>query len=114
MPRIRAVGEEARARLVSGAGGHDQRQPYRDAIAGLGAGDVIEVIPESGEALRTLKVRLRRAAREVGRVIRYGETVDDTLLVWLAPGQRRRRRTTDREGQDQGPASPTPQEELPP
>ena len=94
MPRITTVGPEARARLVrAGAGkGYQDRQPYRDAIAGLTADAMIELEPEGGETMRQVKARLQRAAKEVGREIRSGETQQGTLLVWLAEPTRRRPR----------------------
>ena len=98
MPRVKAVGPEARARLISGGKGYQERQPYRDAVTSLSDQQLVELAPENGETLRQLRVRVRRAAKDVGREIQYGETTDGTLLVWLAePVRRRRRRRTETE-----------------
>ena len=98
MPRVKAVGPEARARLISGGKGYQERQPYRDAVTSLNDQQLVELEPENGETLRQLRVRVRRAATDVGREIQYGETMEGTLLVWLAePVRRRRRRRTETE-----------------
>jgi hypothetical protein len=114
VPKFRQVAPEARSRLVSGAGqskGYQERAPYREAVASLTNGQLIEIEPEESENLRQVKVRLRRAAKEVGRDVQYGETREGTLLIWLAevPRQRRRRRTGDQDGE-----LPAPQEEMTP
>ena len=100
MPQVRTVGLEARARLIKAHGGkgYDQRAPYREAIAALSDDQVLELEPEDGETLRQIRVRLARAAKEVGTEIKSGETREGTLLLWLAnpqPQQRRRRRSKD-------------------
>ena len=105
MPTVRVVGPEARARLTRfGVGkGYQQRQPYREAIAGLSGDQMIEVEPEPGETLRQIRVRVARAAKELGQEIRSGETRDGTLLVWLAQPRQRRQRRARGSGLDQGP-----------
>ena len=96
MPRFTQVGVEARSRLISGGKGYQERAPFREALAGLDNNGTLEIEPEQGERLQAIRVRLRRAAREVGREIQVGVTQEGTLLVWLAdagqPVRRRRRR----------------------
>lgn len=65
------------------------RQPYRDAIAGLVEGGFVEIAPEDGESIRQVKTNVTRAAHEVARAVRYGETKDGTLLVWLGAARKR-------------------------
>ena len=119
MPKIREVGVEARSRLIDGSGrgkGYQERAPYREAIASLEGDRLIEIEPEGGENLRQLKVRLRRAAGELGREIQYGETREGTLLAWAGEHARRRERRGRRRtshGQH-GPELLTPQEEMAP
>jgi hypothetical protein len=50
----------------------------------------LELIPDDGETLRTLRRATNRAAKEIGRDVKHGETQDGTLLVWLAWPTRRR------------------------
>ncbi len=96
MPKFKTVGPEGRSRLVSGGKGDQERQAYREAVTSLSDQQLVELEPEDGETLRQLRVRVRRAAKDVGRDIKYGETTEGTLLVWLAePVRRRRRRRTD-------------------
>ena len=112
MPRFTRVGLEARSRLVSGGKGYQERAPFREALAGLDHNGTLEIEPDQGERLQAIRVRLRRAAREVGRAILVGETQEGTLLVWLADATqpvRRRRRSTD---QQQGNDLPDPQGEM--
>ena len=111
MPRFTQVGLEARSRLVSSGKGYQERAPFREALAGLDNDRTLEIEPDQGERLQTIRVRLRRAAKEVGREIQVGETQEGTLLVWLADAgqpvrRRRRRRSTD---QQQGTDLPVPQ-----
>src|SRR5918999_2824106 len=98
MVTIRRAAADARARLLPkgpGARTYQLRAPIREAIAALRGEEAIELTPEPGETLRQVKVVVRRAAKEAGQEIQYGETRDDTLLVWLAePTRRRRRRRT--------------------
>ena len=98
MVRISEAAADARARLMPkgpGARAYQLRAPIREAIAALRGEEAIELTPEPGETLRQVKVVVRRAAKEAGQEIQYGETRDDTLLVWLAePTRRRRRRRT--------------------
>ena len=91
MPRFTQVGLDARSRLVSGGKGYQERAPFREAVASLTGDAMVEIEPEQGERLQAIRVRLRRAAREVGREIQVGETREGTLLVWLAEGAPRRR-----------------------
>ena len=109
--RVKTVGQEARERLVSGGKGYQERQPYREAITSLSGDQLVELEPEPGETLRQMRVRVRRAAKEVGREVQYGETREGTLLVWLAEEvrRRRRRRTAD---QQPGADLPDPQGEM--
>jgi len=72
-------------------------QPYRQAILSLASDATVEPIPDEGESLRKLKLLTNRAAREIGRNVKYGETQEGSLLIWLAnqeatPQKRRRRR----------------------
>ena len=102
--RFKAVGTEARARLVGGNKADQERQPYREAIVSLDGDQTLEIEPEEGENLRAIRLRVRRAAREVGREVKLEETVNGSLLLWLAePTQpvrrRRRRRREDQERQ---------------
>jgi hypothetical protein len=74
--------------------GYQEREPFRQAITELTLDSAIEVTPDSGESLRKLKLNLARASKEVTRNIGYGETGDNTVLVWLDEGntgQKRRR-----------------------
>jgi len=82
--------------------GYTQREPYRRAIANLTEDRAIELSPQRGETLRSLKLNLVRAAKEVGRNIAYGETSDGALVAWLDEDdigkemRPSRERTTDR------------------
>ena len=107
MPRFHQVGLEARARLRTK--GADARASYREAIANLEDGQLIELEPESGETLRSLRVNLRRAAKEVGREVQSGETNEGTLLVWLAQSaQPTRRGRRARGAEPEGTTQPRP------
>jgi hypothetical protein len=92
MPRIKTADQTARMRLKPRAGAVDTRAPFREAIAGLEPDEVLEIQAEGPETLRSLTVNVSRAARETGVAVTYGETVDDTLLVWRRSESRRRRR----------------------
>ena len=95
MVKIREAGADARARLVrkgSSTKAYELRAPIREAITNLRGEEAIELTPDADETLRQVKVVARRAAKEVGRDIQYGETEEKTLLVWLAEPTRRRRR----------------------
>jgi len=83
VPRISEVGRDARARLKS-AGRPNPRAPYIEALATLEGDRTLEIIPDEGETLRQVRGSLTRAAKEVGRGIKSGETQEGTLLVWLA------------------------------
>jgi hypothetical protein len=92
MPTIRPAAADARARLKQGVGqGYLNREPYRRALQGLSGDQLLELEPDEGESLRKIRVNLARAAKEVGKEVRSGETQEGTLLVWLAEGPRRRR-----------------------
>ena len=95
MPTIRTVGAEARARLVRKGTGRDELAPYRAALANLEGDAHLELAPEDNETMRAMKLRVSRASKQVGKDVKYGETQDGTLLVWLSsptPVRRRRRR----------------------
>jgi len=96
MVKINEVGTAARARLVprgAGAEGYRLRAPIREAIAKLEGEQLLELEADAGESLRHVKLVSRRAAKEVGKDIQYGDTEQGTLLVWLAqPTTRRTRR----------------------
>lgn len=98
MAQIRQVDPSAKARLKHRTKGFDERAPYRSAVTELRRENMMELEPETGETLRKIKLNLSRAAKEVGRAITYGETQEDTVLVWLAdadgaPRKRRARRS---------------------
>jgi hypothetical protein len=95
MVTISQAGPDARSRLVrqgAGSKAYQLRAPIREAIAALRGEETIELVPDSGESMRHVKLVARRAGQDVGRDIQYGETREDTLLVWLAEPTRRRRR----------------------
>ena len=92
MPRISQTDKTARMRLRQRGAGVYARAPFREAIAGLDNDDVIEIRAEGRETMRGLKLNITRAAREVQADVTYGETVDDTLLVWRRTDTNRRRR----------------------
>ena len=83
MPRISEVGRDARARLKS-AGRPHPRAPYIEALDALEGDRTLEITPDEGETLRMIRGSLTRAAKEVGKGIKSGETQEGTLLVWLA------------------------------
>jgi hypothetical protein len=92
MPVFHDAGPEAKGRLMTTSIGYQQRQVYRDNLGKLSEGQICEVEPETGETLRKLKVNVRRAANELDMNVRYGETREETLLIWSeAPRERRRR-----------------------
>ncbi|HYU21310.1 MAG TPA: hypothetical protein VEQ11_21710 [Chloroflexota bacterium] len=93
MARIRSVDSSAKGRLKQRTKGYEEREPYRRAILSLSGDGTIELEPESGETLRKIKLNLARAAKEVGRPVKYGETTDNKILAWLTDsgGIRRRR-----------------------
>ena len=94
MAQIREVDVSAKQRVKQRTKGYQEREPFRQAVANLTADRAIELMPESGESLRKLKLNLARAAKEVGRNISYGETGDNAIVAWLDEGntgQKRRR-----------------------
>jgi len=94
MPSIRNVELDARNRLAKRAPAYDARAPYREAIANLMDARLIEIVPDEGETLRRLKLLVSRAAKEVCRDTKYGETDKGSLVVWLdspMTGTRKRR-----------------------
>lgn len=98
MPRINQTDKSARTRLRQRAGGADARVPFREAIARLEPDGVIEIRAEGRETMRGLKLNVARAAREVQADVTYGETIDDTLLVWRRTDTGRRRRRSVQTG----------------
>ena len=96
MVQVRQAGPEARARLVRDSRGYSEREPYRQAILVLEGDSTVELVPDEGESIRKLRLLTNRAAKEAGRDVKYGETRDGSLLIWLAdqdaPRQRRTRR----------------------
>jgi hypothetical protein len=99
MARITTVDlAEARSRLKSEAHGYAERAAYREAIGSLTDDRMLELEPDAGETMRSLKLTVTRAAKEVNRDVRYGESDEGTLLVWLEDRPRttrRRRRRKD-------------------
>ncbi len=91
MAQIRTVDATAKRRLKKRSKTDQERDQYRLAIAQLGQQGMIEVEPEDGETLRKIKLNLSRAAKDGGVTIKYGETHDNTILVWLADPPTRRR-----------------------
>ena len=91
MPQIRKVDATAKLRLKQQSKTDQERDQYRRAIAQLGPQGMIEVEPEDGETLRKVKLNLSRAAKDIGLTIKYGETHDNTVLVWLADSTTKRR-----------------------
>jgi hypothetical protein len=87
VPKFREAGPEARQRLLQTSKGFQQRQIYRDALGQLIEGKYWEVQPEGTETLRKLKVNVRRAANELEMNVKYGETAEKTLLVWIEPAR---------------------------
>jgi len=95
VPTVQTVDSGARAKLRNNR--TDDRAPYREVIANLSGDRALELTPGDGETLRKLKMTITRAASDVGRVIKYGETEEGTLLVWLADqGAAGKRRTQRR------------------
>jgi hypothetical protein len=103
--RIKQADRGAKTRLVSGLRGPTWKRPYLDAINGLEGDTVLEFETEEGETLRQIRVRIARAAKELGRILRVGETQEATLLVWLAEAHTPLRRGRRRKAA----ASPTPE-----
>ena len=92
---------------------YQERAPYREAVANLEDGQLIALELEASENLRQVKVRIRRAAKEIGREVSYGGTAEGTLLAWLAEAPRRRRRRRSRSA-SQDADLPAPQKEMAP
>jgi hypothetical protein len=90
---IREVGLEAKDRLITKPKGDADREPIREAIRNLTADNAMELTPAEGDSMRGLKRSVTRAANEVNRTIKYGETPEGTLLVWQATPRRRTRRS---------------------
>jgi hypothetical protein len=91
MANFRRVSSDAKNRLRQRTRGFQEREPYRTAIGNMSGDDVIEIVPESGETFRKIKLNLSRASKEVGKAITYGETSDGSVLAWLADGAPKRR-----------------------
>jgi hypothetical protein len=116
MVKISEAGADARARVVrKGAGtkAYQLRAPVREAITKLRGEDAIELTPDADETLRQVKLVARRAAKDVGREIQYGESDEGTLLVWLAEPTRRRRRRRGAEQADEADVLAAQEEMLP-
>ncbi len=100
MVQVRQAGPEARARLAKQGRGYSEREPYRQAILALVGDATVELVPDEGETIRKLRLLTNRAAKEAGRDVKYGETQEGSLLIWLAepskagsaPVKRRRRK----------------------
>ncbi|MFN8522882.1 MAG: hypothetical protein U0821_07210 [Chloroflexota bacterium] len=92
MVQFRQVSESAKQRLRSKSRGYADREPYRQAILSISGSNPIEVVPDSSDTLRKVKLNVSRAAKEVTTNIKYGETVDGTLLVWVDSGESSGRR----------------------
>src|SRR5688572_763203 len=92
MPRFATVDlAEARNRLKHRSAGYDARAPYREAIASLTDAAALEVTPESGESIRSMRLKLSRAAKEVNRQVAYGVNPEGNLIVWLEAAKPTRR-----------------------
>jgi hypothetical protein len=91
MARIRKVDATAKQRLKKRSKSDQERDEYRSAVGQLDKQGMIEVEPDEGETLRKIKLNLSRAAKEIGREIQYGETQENTVLVWLAGETPKRR-----------------------
>jgi hypothetical protein len=96
MVRTRQVGPDARNRLVRKGPRPAWREPYLEAIRGLSGDQIIEVEPEEGETLRQIRMRVAWTARHLGKDVRVGETLEETLLVWLGQPEGTRRSRTKR------------------
>ena len=93
MPQFTTVDlAEVKNRLRGRSRGRAARAPYREAIANLSANHLLELEPDDGETMRGLKLNVTRAAKEVDRQVRYGESDEGTLLVWLETKPRKARR----------------------
>lgn len=81
------------AELATPPQGYLNRAPYRDALSGLAAGQVLVITP-GDESHRAIKFRINDAAKEMGINVLYGENKDGNILVWLTdqpkPPSRRR------------------------
>ncbi len=92
MVQIPEVGLAATDRVARRGRSDREREPYLQAVRRLTADQVVELVPDAGESLRTLKRLTSRAATEVGRRIPCGVTPEGTLVVWPASIKRRARR----------------------
>lgn len=98
MPKFEVVSiEEAMQRAGRGAGENDRYVEFVGSLSSTKAG---KITPGEGETYRSVRVRLGRAAKSVGRTLTM-KRVGDELYCWLADqptGRRRGRRprqTTD-------------------
>jgi len=92
MQRITTVGlVEARNRLRGKGAGYESRAPYREAIANLSDGRMLELELDTGESMRALRMNIARAAKEVNRPISTGVSGEGTLLVWLQDKPKQKR-----------------------
>jgi hypothetical protein len=112
--KVRQADEGAKARLISGLRGPAWRQPYIDALQALEGDQVLEFRPDEGETLRQIRVRIARAAKELSRTLRVGETHEGTLLVWLAEAHTPMRRRRGRNPKPEETTLEMPQEGTPP
>jgi hypothetical protein len=83
MVQISILTVDARTFLTGQYPKSDTRIAYREAIAHLTATRLIELEPDAGETIETLKLRIARAAKELDRQIGFGESRHGTLLIWL-------------------------------
>src|SRR5215217_7840616 len=92
MPRITTLDlAAARNRLRSRTAGYEGRAPYRQAIANLSGNRMLELELDSGETMRSLKLNITTAAKEINRPVGYGESDSGTLLVWLQDKPKQKR-----------------------
>jgi len=92
LAQIRTVDlAEARNRLRGKSAGYDGRAPYREAIANLSDGRMLEMELDAGESIRALRLNIARASKEVNRAVDVGVSAEGTLLVWLQDKPRKTR-----------------------
>ena len=56
---------------------------YVEAVRSLKPDRALELRPDDGESLRSLKLRLSRASKAVGIDVAYADSDAATLIVWL-------------------------------
>jgi hypothetical protein len=52
---------------------------------------MLELELDAGESIRTLKLNISRAAKEVDRTVDYGVSDEGTLLVWVQEKPKQKR-----------------------